>query len=96
MSLPTFEDVLEELNAMQIAKGKDYGKAGDSLANIRASADFGIPPWQGAIMRGHDKMLRIQSFVVNGRLENEPIEDALLDLAVYAIHALRLYREGKS
>lgn len=90
---PTFEDILGELQSMQERKGKDYGTETDSLANLLASEAFGIPAWVGAILRGNDKMRRIQSFVVKGRLENESIEDALLDLAVYAIHSLRLYRE---
>jgi hypothetical protein len=93
--LPAFSAILAELDEMQKRKGKDYGVTGDPLANLRASAAFGIPAWVGTIVRANDKMNRVKAFVRNGRLENESIEDSLLDLAVYAIHALRLYREAK-
>ena len=95
-----FKDVLQELDDMQTRKGKDYGSAGDSLANVRASEDFGVPSWLGCIMRANDKMRRIQTAgrqqLTTGQvnLANESVEDSLLDLAVYAIHALRLFREA--
>jgi len=92
--MQTFEHVLAELQAMQDKKGKDYGTDSDPLANLRASEDFGILAWKGCVLRANDKMRRIQAFVRKGVLENEPVEDSLLDLAVYAIHALRLYREA--
>lgn len=92
--IQTFANVCAELAALQEKKGKDYGTGVDPLANLRSSEAFGIPSWVGSVMRGNDKMRRIQSFVVNGKLENEGIEDALMDLAVYAIHSLRLYREA--
>ena len=94
MSVQSFESVLAELQAMQDRKGRDYGTDSDPLANLRASEDFGTLAWVGSIMRGNDKMRRIQAFVRKGVLENEPVEDSLLDLAVYAIHALRLFREA--
>lgn len=91
--LPSFREVLDELDALQTKKGQDYGSGEDPLANIRASEKFGIPAWLGSIIRGHDKISRIQAFVRNGKLANESLEDSLVDLAVYAIHAVRLYRE---
>jgi hypothetical protein len=94
LALPTFDDVLQELHAMQERKGQDYGKGQDLLFNLRRSADFGIPPWVGTILRANDKMSRISTFICTGKLINEKVEDSLIDLAVYAIHALRLYRES--
>lgn len=93
MDRPTFAEILHELNAMQVRKGKDYGSGDDSLANICDSATFGIAPWVSAMVRANDKMARIKTFIKKGSLENEKVEDSLVDLAVYTIHALRLYRE---
>jgi hypothetical protein len=38
-------------------------------------------------------MHRIQSFLQNGSLANESVEDSLKDLAAYALIALVLFRE---
>ena len=89
----TFPDILEELLELHDQKAADYGRGEDSLANIRASAEFGIKPWVGATLRANDKMHRLKSFVLNGSLKNESVEDSLKDLANYAILALMLYRE---
>lgn len=90
---PRFAAVLKELQEMHDRKQEDYGKAGDPFSNIRSSEDFGIPGWTGALVRGNDKMRRLQKAASGHALRNESVEDSLLDLAVYAIVALILYRE---
>ena len=83
-----FDRVLERLKVLASRKGRDYGTDEDSTANLRASEDFGIPAWVGCVSRGNDKMKRLQSFVKTGKLHNEPVDDALEDLAVYTIWAI--------
>lgn len=95
MDRPTFQEIMQELNAMQDRKGKDYGSEDDPLANICDSATFGIAPWVSAMIRANDKMARIKTFIKKGSLENEKVKDSLVDLAVYTIHALRLYRQQR-
>jgi len=95
MSNDMFGEILKEIQETHDHKSKDYGDSKDPLSNIRASERFGIPAWIGAVLRGNDKMTRIQSFVKNGRLENESLEDSLLDWAVYGVISLQLYRESK-
>jgi hypothetical protein len=92
---PPFEDILVELDEMRKRKGADYGTENDPLADIRSSEQFGIPAWVNAVLRIQQKMFRMMSFVRRGNLINESVEDSLLDLVVYGIHALRLYREQK-
>jgi hypothetical protein len=94
MSLPSFQDILDELNKIQESKSRDYDGAAP-LCNLRASVQFGIPPWLATMLRANDKMSRIANFARKGSLENEKVEDSLIDLAVYTIQALRLYREEK-
>lgn len=89
-----FYTVLAEAARLHDKKQKDYGSDVDPFANVRASEDFGIPAWLGCIIRGNDKVRRIQSFATRGELANESIEDALIDLLVYAGIALVLYRES--
>lgn len=90
---PCFLVILDEIRAMHIKKGADYGTSKDHFANVRASEEFGIPAWMGAVLRGNDKMARLKAFAQKGKLENESVEDSLIDLANYAIIALVLWRE---
>jgi hypothetical protein len=81
---PRFHKVLTLLGELHDRKQADYGRPGDPFANVRASADFGIEPWIGSIMRGNDKMRRIQSYAQGSTMRNESVLDSLLDLAVCA------------
>ena len=93
MTMTRFASILAEMDLLHRKKQKDYGKPGDPFANVRASEDFGIPGWLGAVLRANDKMTRLKSFGRKGVLTNEPVEDSLIDLANYAVIALVLYRE---
>ena len=88
-----FHDILKEVAVMHDAKSHDYGTSADPLSNIRASEAFNVPPWVGALIRGNDKIVRIQSFLSKGNLVFESVEDSLLDHIVYSVIALQLYRE---
>ena len=89
----SFVGILDELRKIHFAKSQDYGDPDDALANIRAGAEVvGIEPWRGCVIRIADKMQRIKSFCREGKLANEGFEDALLDLASYAIIALIMFR----
>lgn len=90
-----FLDAIEEIRALHLKKNADYGTNEDPYANVRASEGWGVPPWQGAMIRATDKVIRLQKFAATGELANEPVEDAFLDLATYALIALVLYREGR-
>ena len=88
-----FYDILKECAALHAKKQQDYGRPTDPFANVRASEAFGIPGWIGAIMRGHDKMIRLQKAAMDGKLANESVDDSLRDLLVYAGIALVLWEE---
>ena len=88
-----FTAILAEIKAMHDKKSQDYGRPADPYANVRASQDFGIPAWVGTLVRANDKMRRLQSAAQGSTMANESIEDSLLDLAVYVIIALDLYRK---
>jgi hypothetical protein len=88
-----FHQVLRGLGDLHDLKQQDYGTADDPFANVRSSQDFGIRPWVGALVRGNDKMKRLQKLAREGSLANEPAVDSFRDLAVYAIIGLVLYEE---
>ena len=91
--MSAFTDVLQEIKDLHDRKNADYGTDADPFANVRASEGFGIPAWQGAIIRANDKVSRLKTYCVKGTLKNEGVEDSLLDLATYAMIALVLFRE---
>lgn len=90
---PEFQRILTELWNLHRKKGADYGTDTDPLANIRASKAHGVEPFRYAMLRADEKMTRYKSFVANGSLRNESLEETLLDLASQAILALVLLRE---
>jgi hypothetical protein len=90
---PRFHELLEEIGRLHDKKQEDYGTDGDPFANVRGSAQFGVDPWVGALVRLNDKVHRLGEFSRKGALANESAEDSMLDIAVYALIALILYRE---
>lgn len=89
-----FHTLLKAMGEMHDRKQADYGRDDDPFANVRASEDFGIEPWIGCMMRANDKMRRLQTAAQGNQLKNESVEDSLMDLAVYSIIGLVLYRES--
>ena len=90
-----FHEILRELGELHDLKQQDYGTEEDPFANVRGSSEWGIVPWQGAMIRATDKVKRLQKYARVGKLANESVEDGFRDLAVYAIIALVLFEETK-
>lgn len=88
-----YRQLAREIADLHDRKQADYGTGDDPFANLRASEGFGIPPWIGAVVRLNDKVTRLKSLIINGKLENESAEDSMLDIAVYALIAKVLYAE---
>lgn len=88
-----FHEIIGELSELHDRKQADYGRGDDPFANVRSSEEWGLPGWVGAMIRAQDKIRRLQSLLLKGKLENESAEDSLRDLAVYAIIALVLFEE---
>lgn len=86
-------ELLKSLGDLHDRKQADYGTASDPFANVRASQEFGIPPWVGALVRLNDKIVRLKQFARRGSLKNESAVDSMMDIAVYALIALVLYEE---
>ncbi len=91
---PRFYAILDEMAVLHAKKSHDYGAAENPLANVMSAIDFGIPNWVGVAMRMNDKVIRVKNMARTGKLENESIDDAFIDVACYAILALLAYREG--
>ena len=92
---PRFHALLKEIGDLHDRKQADYGTDHDAFANVRASEEWGIPGWLGALIRANDKVARLKTFAIKGSLENEGVRDSMMDLAVYALIALILFEEGE-
>ena len=88
-----FKQALDDMWALHKIKNKDYGAAEDPYRNVRSGADWGVDPWVSALIRGGDKIKRLQKYAQTKELANEGAEDSLIDLAVYSVIALVLWRE---
>jgi hypothetical protein len=82
---PKFHQYLQEASELHSRKSRDYGDATDPFANLKMSAEFGVEPWRGALVRLGDKIARLQTFCRTGELQNEGVVDSLMDIAVYAV-----------
>ena len=90
-----FEQRLLALARLHELKARDYGSEDDSYANVRSSAEFGVPAWIGALVRLNDKVTRLKQFARRGSLANESAVDSMRDIAVYAVIAEILYGEAE-
>lgn len=89
-----FHEIRQELGELHDRKQQDYGTDTDPFANVRQSAkDWGLPPWQAAMLRLTDKVRRLQSYAHRGSLANEGVSDSFDDIAVYAVIARVLWEE---
>lgn len=93
---PRFLDAVWEIVQLHAKKQKDYGSEQDPFANVRASEDFGVPSWVGALVRLNDKVTRLKNFADKRVLQNESALDSMYDISVYALIAAILYKEETS
>lgn len=93
---PEFFRLVFQMVETANAKGQDYGGK-DTYDNLRASEAFGIPAWKGVLVRMNDKWSRIKSFATHNFLavKDESFEDTLMDLAVYSLLCIVMFRQHK-
>lgn len=88
-----FYQLLDEMRSLHDQKQCDYGREDDSFSNVRASEEWGIDSWKGAMIRATDKIRRLQKYAKTGTLANEGVADSFMDLACYALIAQILWEE---
>lgn len=92
-TLHKFHKLLAEMGQLHDRKQADYGTNKDPFNNVRASTNWGVQPWVGAMIRANDKINRLQAFAQKGELKNESARDSLMDIAVYSLIAIILMEE---
>ena len=91
-----FKELVWEILRLHAKKQQDYGSDEDPFANVRASQEYGVPAWVGALVRANDKVTRLKNFARKGALANESARDSMLDIAVYMLIAVILYDDEES
>ena len=92
------EETCKAAHEIMRQKNSDYtggSEATYALENFKASRSLGLHPATGLLLRVQDKLMRIRSFVADGKLRvvNESVEDACDDIVNYAILCKALLRE---
>ena len=89
-----FMKKLEQMRELHLAKSADYGTTEDPFANIRNSAaHVDIEAWRGCLLRVQDKMQRLHSYCIHGKLTCEGVTDTFLDAAAYLLICSVLHDE---
>ena len=92
---PAFNKLLEDMLKIHDAKNEDYSGALSLYQNFMETADIGVEPWKGIVVRMTDKFCRLKGFAKRGSLEvkDESIEDTLIDMANYSLLCILVRRE---
>ena len=92
-----FYKLLDKMKEIHSNKNHDYSGEGGPFRNFKMSEAMGIPAWKGCLIRMGDKYSRLCSFAKKEeyKVKDENVEDTLLDLAIYSLIDIILYRERK-
>lgn len=91
-----FYELLDKMRDIHSSKNHDYCPDNNNpLQNFRMSEQMGIPAWKGVLVRISDKFSRVCSFARKEKykVKDENVEDTLIDLAIYSLICITLYRE---
>lgn len=100
-----FDSALIPIVLTNRRKRADYAKDGDPFSNFRDTSSLfgleGFGPVEAALFNLFQKVTRLRSLRMNGRMketQNEAVIDTYLDLAVYAVivYALAMEQEKQS
>ncbi len=87
--------LLKSMHDVYVAKDSDYSENDLPMGNLRESAELGISPWKGVLLRIGDKKRRIGSFInkESYQVKDEAVEDTLVDMANYSLLGAALFDE---
>lgn len=91
-----FLSIIKQVIKLHKKKNSDYANE-EPLSNFMMCEKMGIPAWQGVLIRITDKVSRLCTFANRGNYEvsDERVEDTFLDLIVYGIIGLLLYKRRR-
>jgi len=91
------QEVFNKIHAKMEQKNADYTAGASVFANFEMTRSVGIEPINGLLIRFLDKVQRLKSFAINGKLEvtDEGVTDAWEDIIGYSFIALGLLHEAE-
>ena len=91
---PDFHKILDEMRDLHDRKNNNYAEDSDPLSNLRGCEQIGLPAHISVFVRLTDKFSRIIQ-LAKGKpdLVGESMEDTLMDMAIYSVLAIILWRE---
>jgi len=91
------EGVFNRIHEKMEQKNSDYTAGSSVFANFEMTESIGIKPINGLLIRFLDKVQRLKSFAINGKLEvtGEGVTDAWEDIIGYSFIALGLLWEAE-
>ena len=92
---PDFYKLLDKMKKIHSCKNHDYAGENEPFRNFRICETMGISSWKGCLIRISDKFSRLCSFAKKEeyKVKDESVEDTLMDLSIYALICIILYRE---
>lgn len=93
---PRFYELIDTISDLHHRKNSNYARKGEPLSNFQECESFGVPAFQGALVRMSDKWCRIKE--LSGGTPDavgESVKDTLMDLAVYSLIAIILYEQSE-
>lgn len=91
------EEVFRRIREIRETKGREYATDKDTLADFKeVAADVGITPLQcwATYVKKHERA--IDSYIREGSVKSEAIEDRILDVVVYHLLLYGLIRDQRS
>lgn len=90
-------DEFHRVLALQMAKGRDYAREDDALANFKTQATaLDLTPEQVWAVFAGKHWAAIMAYVREGDVKSEPIEGRIHDLILYGFLLLAMVREERS
>jgi len=99
MASQKYLELLKKMEDLHVRKNAGYaGHNPDAWANFRMSEAFGVPAFQGCLVRMSDKYIRVTNLVKDSSLDQvgENVKDTLMDLAGYALISICLLEEEEN
>jgi len=95
---PDFYVLLEEMAELHSRKNHDYAGTEEPLRNFKRVENIGVDAFTGVMVRLQDKWSRLEGFMKSKELlvKGESVEDTLMDMSVYGLLAILLYREEQA
>lgn len=104
---PRFYQLIWEACELHEKKNHGYATTQNPLSNFYECENFGVPPWQGCLVRMSDKWSRLKNLakaemepkvddlVMKAAQAMEPLSETLIDLGVYSFIDMILFEEWK-